>query len=312
MVFLNISIICPLYNAEKYLVKLHNSIMMQKDIEIESINYVITKSNDRTEEICKELNCNYNVITCDQFSHSRTRQQTAYNVKGDIIVFITQDINIVDNHWLYNLAKDIMSYNCDAAFSRQICNSNSIEKYIRQKNYPDISRTISKKDIKKYGLVTFFFSDASSAVKRSIFIKLNGFDDIDLITNEDMYLAYKLIINNYKIKYCADSIIEHFHKFTYKNLFCRYFDTGVFFADNEFFNQYKVNNSGLGLASYVFKSALRDKNIRVLLDIIPNFAFRFMGMQFGRKYKLLPIKIVNMFSSNKGYWMRKSKINKLC
>ena len=77
----------------------------------------------------------------------------------------------------------------------------NIEKYTREKNYPATSRIVSKSDIKRLGLNTFFFSDASSAIKTSIYKELNGYDGKDLPTNEDMYIAYKLIMNGYKISY---------------------------------------------------------------------------------------------------------------
>ena len=49
--------------------------------------------------------------------------------------------------------------------------------------------------------MTFFFSDAASAIKTDVYKKLNGYDGKDLLTNEDMYLAYKLINNGYRISY---------------------------------------------------------------------------------------------------------------
>ena len=64
---------------------------------------------------------------------------------------------------------------------------------------------VSKKDINKYGLLTFFYSDASSAVKTSVYKELNGYDNKRLLINEDMYFAEKLIQAGYRIKYCSDS-----------------------------------------------------------------------------------------------------------
>ena len=51
---MSIDIICPLYNAEKYIEDLHRSIKKQKNVTIHKIRYVVTKSTDRTEEILKE------------------------------------------------------------------------------------------------------------------------------------------------------------------------------------------------------------------------------------------------------------------
>ena len=144
------------------------------------------------------------------------------------------------------------------------------------------SRSVAKEVIEKLGLNTFFFSDASSAIKTETFKELNGFDGKDFPTNEDMYIAYKLITNGYKIKYCADSEVVHSHKFTLKQQYKRYYDTGKFFKQNEYLNEYKVNKSGGKLAVYVLKRAWQEKNWKVLFDFIPNMTARFIGMKVGK------------------------------
>ena len=282
---MTIDIICPLYNAEKYINKLNESIKKQKDVEINSINYILTKGNDNTEKVLKELDCNYEVIEKSEFSHSTVRENMARKCNGDILVFITQDIIIEREDWLFNLTKCIENEECEASYSRQLCSNNTIEKYTRERNYPEESFIVSKDDIEKKGLKTFFFSDASSAVKRNVFIELNCYDGKKFPTNEDMYIAYKLITNGYKIKYCADSVVEHSHKFTFKQLYKRYYDTGIFFKENSYLNEYKVNQAGGGLALYVLKRALQDKNFSVLVRFIPDMAARFIGMKMGKTKK---------------------------
>lgn len=279
---MTIDIICPLYNAEKYICKLHKSLQKQKNVEINTINYIVTKGNDNTEKILKELNCKYETIEKNKFSHSLTREKVAKQCKADILVFITQDIIIEKEDWLYNLTRSIENKECEAAYSRQTCSNNTIEKYTRERNYPENSFIVSKKDVDKKGLQTFFFSDASSAIKREIFVRLNGYDGKEMPTNEDMYFAYKLIINGYRIKYCADSVVEHSHKFTLKQLYKRYYDTGVFFKENDYLNKYKVNQAGGGMAIYILKRALQDRNFKILVNFVPNMAARFIGMKMGK------------------------------
>lgn len=209
----------------------------------------------------------------------------ASKVNADIIVFISQDIKIKNNMWLQNLINPIINGECEASFSRQIGEDNSIEKYTRERNYPSESRIVSKKDIHQYQIRTFFYSDASSAVLSKIYWELNAYDGKDMPTNEDMYFAYKLINAGYRIKYCADSEVYHSHRFTYKQLYKRYYDTGVFFKQNPYFLNYKSNESGIDLAKYVFKRSLQEKNIRVLFRILPDFAVRFIAKYIGQHGK---------------------------
>lgn len=279
---MNIDIICPLYNAEKDIENLHESLIKQKNVIINKIIYILTESKDNTEEKLKKINFDYKKIRKEDFSHSLTRERAAFESKADILVFITQDVIIERENWLYNLTKDIENGTVDACYSRQLCNNNTIEKYTRECNYPAESKIVSKDDIKKLGLKTFFFSDASSAIKRETFVKLNGYDNKNLVISEDMYIAYKLITNGYKIKYCADSEVIHSHVFTLKQYYDRYKDTGKFFKENSYLNNYKVNQAGGSMANYVLKRAIQDKNWSVLVKYIPNMAARFIGMKMGK------------------------------
>lgn len=278
---MKVEIICPLYNAENYIINLNNSIKMQKKVNISKISYILTESSDNTEKILKENKINYKKIRKNEFSHSLTREKVAFNSKADIIVFITQDIVIKDDKWLFKLVKPIIDGNVEETYSRQISKYDNIEKYTREKNYPAVSIIKTKEKIDKYGLNTFFSSDAASAIKLSVFKKLNGYDNKDLPLSEDMYFSYKLIQNGYKIKYCASSVVYHSHNFTLKEVYDRYKLTGKFFRENKYLNNYKVNKSGSSLAIYIFKRALKEKNIKVLLRFPFDMGARLLGMKVG-------------------------------
>lgn len=284
---MTIDIICPLYHAEAYIENLDAAIKKQEKVEIKTIRYILTKNKqeigpDKTEEILKKIGATYTIVQKEDFSHSLTREKEAYKSDADILVFITQDIKIKKTDWLYYLTKDIIAGECDAAYSRQLCDNQTIEKYTRESNYPEKSKIVSKEDIAVLGLKTFFFSDASSAIKRETFIKLKGYDQKNLPISEDMYIAYKIIMNGYKIKYCADSEIVHSHQFTLKQQYKRYYDTGKFFKENSYLDQYGTNKAGGGMASYILKRAWQEKNIKVLVNFIPNMGVRFLGMKMGK------------------------------
>lgn len=280
----SIGIICPLYNAENYIGKLHNDILKQKYVNLKEIQYILTRSSDETEKCLKDLNVNYEIIEPCDFSHSLVREKAAFQMNTDIIVFITQDIDIGSDTWLYYLTESIIENRCVAAYSRQVAKSEDIEKYIRNFNYPEASFYVSSKDINNLGLKTFFFSDVSSAIRKSIFVNINGYDNKNLPISEDMYLAYKVIMNGYTIKYCADSVVIHSHNYSFKELYKRYKETGKFFKDNKYLDRYSINGSGFDLALYVFKNACKDFNLKVLVQFFPNMFGRFIGMKIGKHY----------------------------
>lgn len=279
----SIEVICPLYNAEKYIDSLHKSVMMQENVNLIGIHYILTESNDKTEEFLKSNNCTYDKITKNEFSHSLVREKAALNSKADIVVFITQDIVIEEKNWLYNLTKDISDDNIVACYSRQISKYDNIEKYTRERNYPDKSSVVSKNDIDKLRLRTFFFSDASSAINRNVFVKLNGYDNKNLPISEDMYIAYKIIMNGYKIKYCADSVVYHSHKFTLKQIYDRYKLTGKFFKENSYLDKYGTTGSGANMAKYILKRIFQDHHYSLLFRYPFDMAARLFGMKAGKR-----------------------------
>lgn len=278
-----VTIICPLYNAKDYIVDLNNSLLRQEDIKIEKIYYLLTESADNSEEILKKNNISYELIKKEDFSHSLTREKYALKSKSDFTCFITQDIVIKDKKWLYQLVKNIGKDNIVAAYSRQITKYNNIEKYTRESNYPDKSFIVSKDDIKRLGLKTFFFSDASSAVDTKIYKKLKGYDGKKLPISEDMYFAYKVISNDYKISYEAESIVYHSHKFTLKQIYARYKLTGQFFKENSYLDKYGTTGSGASLAKYVLKRIIKEHNIKMLFRFPFDMAARYLGMRAGKK-----------------------------
>lgn len=280
---MKVDIICPLYEAENYILNLNDSLLKQENVNINKIQYVLTKSKDNSEKILKENKLNYILIDKKDFSHSLTREKEAMKSKSDIIVFISQDIVIENTDYLYNLINPIINGEADACYSRQLTKFDNIEKYTRESNYPDKSIIKTKDDIEKLGLKTFFFSDASSAVNTKVFKKLNGYDGKNLPINEDMYFAYKLIMNGYKIKYCADSVCYHSHNFKLKELYDRYKLTGRFFKENSYIDNFGTNKSGGGLAKYILKRAIKDKNIKVLIRFVPDMAARYIGMKAGKR-----------------------------
>ena len=113
-------------------------------------------------------------------------------------------------------------------------------------------------------------------------MELNGYDRKNLPTSEDMYITYKLIMNGYRVKYCADSVIYHSHDYGVKENYKKYYDIGKFFKQNSYLNKYKVNKAGGGMAKYILKRAIQDRNWKVILNFFPNMISRFIGMEIGK------------------------------
>lgn len=278
-----VTVICPLYNAEKTFLSFHKSLLKQKGVDSVEIRYILTESNDKTEALLNDNKIEYEKVKKSDFSHSLTREKVAMNAKGNVIVFLTQDVIIKDEEFIKKLIAPILSGEAQATYAKQVTKYNNIEKYTREYNYPVESFVVSKSDLAKKGLKTFFFSDAAGAIDAKTFKKLGGYDGKNLPISEDMYFAHKLIMSGGVIKYVAEAKVYHSHNFSIKELFDRYKLTGKFMKMNPQIAKYGINSAGGGMAKYILKRAIEDRNWGVLLRYVPNMAARFVGMKVGER-----------------------------
>ncbi len=282
---MKIDVVCPLYMAEKEIEQIIANIKKQENVEINKIIFPVTLSEDseKTIEIIKNYSCTYFTVEKKEFSHSLTREKAMSEFcESDVVVMLTQDAVLEKTDAFYQIASAV-NENVPYAYGKQICKKKNIEYYTRKKNYANVSHTVESKDVEKMGLLAFFASDAFSAYYRPLFLELGGYDGIPMMMNEDMYYAKKIIDRGYKKAYVAEAEVVHSHKFTLKQLYKRYYDTGVWFAEHPEFNQYKSTSSGLKLALYTFGKALLHFNVPVLFRLIPDMLARFLGMKKGKK-----------------------------
>ena len=285
---IDIDIVCPIYKNSETLEDLVLSFKKQKDVNIKSIVFPMTLSHTEEDDVIRDIIKRYNIISFElekeQFSHSLTREKAIREYcSSSIIVMISPDIKLANENTFYNLVKDIADKKSVYNFARQICDNKSIEKYIREKNYPKESYFVSKEDIPNMQFMAYFASDACSAYDREIFIKLNGYQGYDIMMSEDALYSKFVLDAGYKKKYCADAVVIHSHKYTLKQLYKRYYDTGVFHEQVNLFNDTKIEGSGKKLAFYVLKQAIKHFNIPVLFRWLPDMSARYLGMKKGKK-----------------------------
>lgn len=281
-----VNVFCPLYKAENYIDNLIDSLKHQENVEISAV-FSITESENCNAVIDKIVKAGYSyfLVKLEEFSHSLTRQKAIEEYcKEDIVFFMSQDVILFNNNCIAELANSITD-EVVYAYGKQICKGKTIEHYVRMKNYGEDSYVISSDDIERLQLRAFFSSDAFSACNRNVFLKLGGYDNIHMMMSEDMYYAKKVLENGYKKAYVATAVVEHSHKLTLKQLYKRYYETGIWFFQHPEFNNYKPTDSGMKLAISVLGEALKDFNIPVLLRWLPDMTARYLGMRKGKRSK---------------------------
>lgn len=285
---IDIDIVCPIYKDSAGLAKLVDSFKSQKNVNIKNIVFPLTLSHTEEDDINRKIIKDNNIISFeiekDNFSHSLTRQKAIEEYcKSKIVVMISQDIVLTNEDVFYNLVKDIESGESVYNFARQISKYKNIEKYIREKNYPKESYVVTNDDVAKKGFMAYFASDACSAYDRNVFLKVGGYKGYNIMMSEDALYSKIILEAGYKKKYCADAIVEHSHKYTLKELYKRYYDTGVFQSTVDIFKDVKMESAGKSLAFYVLGQALKHFNIPVLFRWLPDMTARYLGLKKGKK-----------------------------
>ena len=285
---IELDIVCPIYKDSQTLEALVKSFATQKDVKINNIVFPVTLSHTEEDDVIRDVIKRYGITSFEiepkDFSHSLTREKAIREYcTSKVIIMISQDIKLTNEMVFYNLAKDIDSGETIYNFAKQICTNKSIEKYIRAKNYPQESYFVVNSDVPKMKFMAYFSSDACSAYNREKFIELGGYQGYNLMMCEDALYSKVILEAGYKKKYCADAIVEHSHKYTLKQLYKRYYDTGVFQSQVTFFKDVNMEGGGMALAMYVLKQALKHFDIPVLFRWLPDMAARYLGIKKGKK-----------------------------
>jgi rhamnosyltransferase len=298
------SVCIPTYNAEPYIGRLFSSLMKQT-IPCEVV-VIDSSSLDNTINIAESYGAKILVINKKDFDHGGTRNLAAAGTSGDILIFLTQDIDFADEYALENLIRPFHNDKKVAAiFGRQLPNADAsaFSAHLRLFNYPDTSYVRSLDDRSVYGIKTVFFSDSFSAYRRSALEGIGWFKK-GLIFGEDTHAIAKLLFAGSKVAYAADAAVYHSHNYTAVEEFKRYFDIGVLHISENWILKEFGQTKGEGI-KYIRSEALYlMKHKRY--DLVPAFvlrnALKYLGYHLGLKYSHVPKSLACRMSMNKNWW----------
>lgn len=229
---MRISLIIPTFNAGPHIENILSMLCAQDTTPWEVI-IVDSSSEDATVKIARKFGARTMVIPRHAFNHGKTRNIAAMEAKGDILVFMTQDASPDRNTLLSTLTAPLQMHDIAASYGRHIprVNASPLEVFARRFNYPDSPMTKSMDDIRKYGIKTFFFSNACSAIKRELFLSAGMFRE-GVRANEDMLMAARLILSGYKVAYVPEATVIHSHNYSLVQQFRRYYNIGSSLKNN--------------------------------------------------------------------------------
>jgi len=302
---MNISIIIPTFNAEKYLPdlleKLNNQTVSFELIIIDS------SSTDTSVSIAKQYTNNIIIIPQIEFDHGGTRTKAAKVASGEIIVFLTQDALPYDNQSIEKILEPFKDEKIGAAYGKQLAyeETSLFGKHLREFNYTNTSYIRILDDKEKYGIKTTFLSDSFAAYRRSALEKVNWFKD-GLIVGEDNYAGAKILLENYALAYCSGAKVYHSHSYTIIDEFKRYFDIGVFHKrENWILKTFgKAEGEGGKYVKSEFNYLLKYHAYHRIPEFFIRNGMKYLGYKLGQKHESLPLKLVKKLSLHRSWWER--------
>ena len=300
----SVDIIIPTYRPDESVVYLIKKLLKQT-YPIHEIHIIDTETGIFSKEL-KNISDKIRIskIKPEQFDHGGTRHEGAMQSHTDIIVYMTQDAMPVNEYLVEELVKAFDNEKIAAAYARQLPNSkcNVIERYTRAFNYPEQSRIKSLKDLETLGIKTYFCSDVCAAYRKSVYESLGGFEE-KTIFNEDMIMAAKIIQSGGLVKYVAEAKVIHSHNYNCKQQFQRNFDLAVSQVEHpEVFQNIKSESEGMRLVKNTMIYLIKIKKPWLIIKLILQSGFKYMGYCLGKKYGQLPMWLIKKCTMNQRYW----------
>lgn len=295
--------IVPTYNGKADLERLLQSLSVQ-DAEF-TLLIVDSSSRDGTAELGKARADIFIGIPKEQFNHGGTRQMAVESVEGyDVAVFLTQDAYLATPDAISNILANFRNPKVGAVCGRQLphVDANAFGEHARLFNYPEQSRSVDLPSSGTYGIKAAFISNSFSAYRISALKEVGGFPS-NVILCEDMFVAARMLQKGWLVNYDASSQCHHSHNYTVGEEFRRYFDLGVFHAQNPWIREQFGNAGGEGMK--FVKSELKfvaDREPLALLPCIVRNGAKFIGYRLGLMESSLSLDWKKKLSMHKGYW----------
>lgn len=302
---MTVDVIIPTYKPDKKFECLIERLQKQE--------YPIHKimiMNTTTEQSLPEVeNVPYPVeiteIRPEEFDHGATRNLGARMSEADLLIYLTQDAVPVDKKLVSEFVKIFEKYqDVNLAYGRQLANKDCsvIEKYTRSFNYPEKSRINSIQDMDELGIKTFFFSDVCAAYRRKPFIQRGGFEE-HIIFCEDTVYAGNCIMDGERLAYVSGAKVLHSHNYTCMQQFHRNFDVAVAQKKHpELYENVSSEGEGIRLVKQTAKYLLKIRKPWLIIELIMQSGFKYLGYFCGKRYQKLPRKVILWCTSSKKYW----------
>lgn len=285
-----VSVIIPTLNAGPDIHILLEK-LKQQTFQPYEIIVIDSESADGTPQAAEKAGAKVITVRRSEFDHGGTRNMAAEAAEGNILLFMTQDAEPLNEHMIEKLVhplleKDKVVY----AYARQCARPSAdvLEKLARQYNYPEHSQLKSFEHVNQMGIKTFFCSNVCAAIRKDTFEAMGKFQ-APVIFNEDLFMSARCILSGFKVAYCAEAIVYHSHNYSIMQQLRRYFDNGVSMSCNSWMLPYSgVGKAGSGLVKQQLKALLNSRQWLHIPRLIIESGAKLIGYKLGLHFRSLP------------------------
>ncbi len=299
------ALIIPTRNAGPYLDQLLPALTRQT-LQPDEFLVVDSQSTDNTVERLRAAGARVEVIAAKTFNHGGTRRWASQQVNADILIYLTQDAIPHDTLTFARIKEELLSSaDIGMAYGRQLPHPQAglLATHARHFNYPAQSRTKRLSDAAELGIKTCFSSDSFAAYRHSALLAVGGFPQ-DVIGSEDAYVAARLLLSGYAVRYAASACVEHSHDYHLLEEFRRYFDIGTFYGREAWIGTAFGQAGGEGKRFVLAElHALREaKALHRAPEVLLRSMLKLLGYRLGKAEKLLCPALKQRLSMFPGYW----------
>ena len=326
-----VSLIVPTLNAGKpwadFILALQSQMLslegqrIHNDSFLVEVTVVDSSSNDDTVVLAKDAGFEVLVIDKRSFDHGGTRQfafehilkkskQGLIDLTYQWVVFMTQDAILSGPSSLAQLLSGFKNEQVGACHGRQLPHPSAslLSAHARNFNYPSVSIYKSMDDKETLGIKTAFCSNSFAAYRVDVLAQIGGFPK-RVILGEDMWVAAKMLQQGYSVAYVSEACVYHSHNYTYLEDFRRYFDTGVFHAEESWILKTFGVPTGEG-KRYVLSELGLLKNqpwmqrVQLLFEISIRTSLKLLGYHLGKQHAHIPMLLKRRMGLFKAYWIK--------
>ena len=226
----SVSILLPTLDGEEDLTRLLPALAGQDYGGAVEIVAVDSSSSDRSPELLAEAGADVETIDRDEFRHGATRNRAAERAVGEILVFLSQDVEPTGPGFLRELVAAFEDPRVAGAYSRVLPRPGDDPLTRRTVlDLPEAGEEPMVRDLDDVGGVQELspeqradylrFNNVASAVRASVFKEIPF---PDLAFGEDFAWAARVLTAGWRIRFVPQSVVYHAHRYTPRKVFERY------------------------------------------------------------------------------------------